>query len=461
MKKKFVLFLLVLLLIQLVLPVFPVGAATQYTSVLDDLNASGNFDASLYPEVSTNYSLQVIALAESVQRELFIYVYQPSSLTKLLPATYISIDAPKNSNDKREFRLYELTLLSTQGVFHKYRVEDFVLRDGSVRTYSVSEIMRAFNADLGDTVLDGNEGKNKAYPVGKMWTLTDLGNGDVSTTILDEQVIEVPLQYIDYVKYDNGSLGSFLLGHSYSYRSHFIAFTPKKKMDAIHNADVRFVTQSVSIVPDGDWGNVTTEIIRGNPIDHFVTLTSEQILEINTSGYYGDTYKYTRIQSIADFLTNEGTSEQAEKISDMEWVFRFYESAYTDTLTSSGTGGDGLQIPTYTGSTSWTEVTDVAILRIEYTYDGVTYNLGVVADMITGNNSPDAFGTVPKMDENDWKEMLEKILFLLFFVLIFVFCGPILTPIFTFLFSLLLSGFKVLLKALLWLLTLPFRWLFR
>ena len=53
---------------------YDVFAATQGSSVLDDLGKDRAFNASAYPKKRDDYSLKVIHLAESTSGELFLYV---------------------------------------------------------------------------------------------------------------------------------------------------------------------------------------------------------------------------------------------------------------------------------------------------------------------------------------------------------------------------------------------------
>ena len=63
--------------------------STSYSDVLDDLRKDENFSPGTYPTVADDYSLQVIQVAESTGKELFVYVYQPSGQTKDLKASSI------------------------------------------------------------------------------------------------------------------------------------------------------------------------------------------------------------------------------------------------------------------------------------------------------------------------------------------------------------------------------------
>ena len=62
-----------------------------YTNAYNDLLADKTFDPSAYPEVGKTdpkyYSLELITIAESESKELFVYVYQPSADEKLHAAS--------------------------------------------------------------------------------------------------------------------------------------------------------------------------------------------------------------------------------------------------------------------------------------------------------------------------------------------------------------------------------------
>ena len=93
----------------------------EYSSVLDDLHKDENFNEDDYPLIETDYSLQVIQIAESINNELFIYVYQPSGENLNLMATSINISTTPGD---LKFINYKLKFLNNSDVFYKYLVED-------------------------------------------------------------------------------------------------------------------------------------------------------------------------------------------------------------------------------------------------------------------------------------------------------------------------------------------------
>ena len=108
-----------------------------------DLTKDESFNVEDYPAIANDYSLQVIQIAESVNGELFVYVYQPSDATKDLTATTIRMSQSIGENAK--WRDYDLTLLSTEGVLDKYRVEGITILSDVVRYYDIAAIHRAFD----------------------------------------------------------------------------------------------------------------------------------------------------------------------------------------------------------------------------------------------------------------------------------------------------------------------------
>lgn len=98
-------------------------AESGYSGVLDDLQKDDSFDESHYPVIADDYSLKLIQIAESVDGELFLYVYQPSGQAKNLIASSINIST--TINDEISYRNYKVRLLSSSGVFYKYIVQDF------------------------------------------------------------------------------------------------------------------------------------------------------------------------------------------------------------------------------------------------------------------------------------------------------------------------------------------------
>ena len=142
------------------------AAETAYTNVMDDLQKDEMFSLADYPDNAEDYSIQVEQIAESVNNELFIYTYQPSQKTKFLTATDINMSL---SNSADGTQLYDLVLLSSEGVFCKYKVKDFVVKsEDAVRYYNISAIYRAWDESIDDETGNDNTKDGVAFSVGKL-----------------------------------------------------------------------------------------------------------------------------------------------------------------------------------------------------------------------------------------------------------------------------------------------------
>jgi len=398
--KRIATFLLALALVfmaggELIFSAFALKASaegTTYSGVMEDLQKDEKFNPEDYPAIADDYSLKVIQIAESSSDELYIYVYQPAGHSKFLLASSIVFSTGIEYED-RSYEDYELSLLSSQGVFQKYKVNGFSLKDSSTRYYAISEIFRPFDSNIDKPPEDDNTITHKAYPVGLLWTVTDTTEG-VNYHVEYEDVIDDSKLYADFLRYSGG-----VFWFQDDVDSHYLAFTTSRSIDTVLEADIIFHTETVTTQPDPEYNNITTFTTRENE-DIKRTLLASEILEDNTSGFFPESYKYNRIQSIESFLENEGSDLKESTIkalSEMKWVFRFYESRYLDTLTSSGDAA----IPVYFGKTVSTTVTKIRLVRLMFEYDGEIYNLGVVADSISGDDQP-GNKTYPEFDEKEW-----------------------------------------------------------
>lgn len=106
------------------IPTYTNADNNEYSNVLDDLTKDENFNIEDYPTKDKDYSLQVIQVAESEDKELFVYVYQPSA--KYI-ATSIDFSTTYDEDDNfYDFNNYKLKLLNQEGTLSKYVVENFL-----------------------------------------------------------------------------------------------------------------------------------------------------------------------------------------------------------------------------------------------------------------------------------------------------------------------------------------------
>lgn len=423
-----------------------------YTDVLEDLQKDETFNKDDYPVNALDYSLQVIHIAESNNDELFVYVYQPSVADDIIAS---SINLSTEYHNKANYTNYKLTLLNKQGVFYKYKVDDFSVMTASTRCYEISSIFRAWNKDYDNAPDNDNTIDYVSYPVAKVYIF----KGDEDTTALlvyDTDYIQVTDKYVGFVRYKSGT--NFFGFKDYC-DSHFIAFSTNKPIDKLLEADVYFKNQSVSIHEDTNvMGGLELPSWSFGAVKENYSYITEQdttFYNSNWNTWYHDTIVKDRIQTVADFLDGEEYSNvykcgifnvkasynmdetAKEYIEDKDWVLRFYESSYKRT---------------YSGSynvTKWENVSNVSIMRLKFETDGKVYDLGVVDNMQTGSGKPvnkekDSLGI------NWW--VLGPIIAALVLILIIIFFPSL---VFSFI-KIIWEGIKCLFKGIWWVLCLPF-----
>lgn len=382
------------------------ATANGYSSVLDDLHKDSSFKESDYPARDNDYSLSVIQIAESVDGELFIYAYQPSDNTLDFVGTYISMYLGESVNGE-DFKptLYEISLISTQGVFDKYVVNDFKVSTEAYRYYNIVSIYRPYSAIADGKDLSIGNTEEIAYKVGQQWcayTYNDVTTYEMNTF----KTVEIEVTANGYVTFEAGfSWGNFV-GMSDDCDAHFIAFNFEDyKVPYIYDADlsyrVRKKTRSVGIGHSGEWeyGEYS------EPINVTLKATDEAVFK--DGAIKETTYKWNRISSSTDFVNmfesqnGELYESDRETILSSQWVFAFCETE------NDFVSGMGLS--------TWYEydVEDVAILRIHFRdISGKIYNLGVVANITDSADNPSG---IAKSDD-DWPDWVYWILFGLLFV---------------------------------------------
>lgn len=399
-------------------------SSISYTHVLEDLTKDKSFREKDYPAVADDYSLKVIQIAESVNGELFIYVYQPSDSAKELTATSIRISQSIGENAK--WKDYDLTLLNTEGVLDKYRVEGITILSDVVRYYDIAAIYRAFDSDIDDPA-DTNYDQSineVVYEVAQEWHACTI-DGEVSYSMITSETITITNKIVGYIQYSEG----FKL---YLDRcdSHFVAFSTDRKIDDLMEADIEYTTQSyIKIVKTGD----DTPTL-GEKISNSKTVKALEEVSNDADGLFGKKYTWNRIEKVSDFIANEGedlnlTTGNLEDLKNMDWILRFEETDFTSTV--------GMYV-TNTG----TLVSEVTILRLKFQTDGVTYNLGVVDNKQTGNKDPFASADTYLDDLEEGGPNWQVLIAVLALCLLL----PILSPLLT-----------ALLDLIVWLITAPLK----
>lgn len=391
----------------------------EYSTVLEDLQSDSSFNVESYPLKEKDYSLQVIQIAESENKELFIYTYQPSGEIGNLTATSINISTGIEEN--LNYKNYKLSLLNSSGTLYKYKVKDFVVKDDALRYYDISSIFRNWNGNIDEETENDNEITEVPYEVAKLYTAVTV-NGIVSYTCKDTDIIEVIGKYAGFLRYNN----SVIFNSTWT-DAHFVAFSTNYEIDNLIEAKVSYVETLYKRVGNGLFQESTTEILDG-PYDREVSFTAddEGDLLVNNS-WFPHNYSFKRIISVSEFKEIEDlTSSASENLEGMQWVLRFAE-------TERKGGYDNT-----TDGATWYDVSNVTILMLKFETNGVVYNLGVVDNKQSGDDVPDNVIIYP------WLEQLLIILSIILGIIVIVLFFPVIKFLIVCLWNLLSFPFKLI-----------------
>ena len=394
------------------------------SGVIEDLSKDASFNAANYPSNAKDYSLSVMQLAESTDKELFVYVYQPSG--DKVKASSINIST--TINDEIRFFNYPLELLNFEGTLFKYKVTGFEVKKDPVRYYAISSIYRPFDAGIGDKKSGNNTINEVNYAVNRQYCFGEI-NGKPYVNCIDIETIVVTDKFVGFVRYPDGWK---LFTGAGACDSHFVAFNTDKKIDKLFEADVYYTTQKVSY--DFFTEDSPFSIKFGDSkTDNYAYLKYTDKVEHTGGGFFAGTYKWDRIQSVDDFIKTEDrttvyygavlnskvssklTDEALNELKGKKWVLRFTETSY-DKSPRSGMGA-----ATYYHAET-TMVGNVTILRLKFETDGITYNLGVIDNKQTGGTEP-SNSTDIKVEPNATGK---GIIYLILFVLLLVLLAPLL-----------------------------------
>ncbi len=390
----------------------------KYTTVIQDLFVDSSFKIEDYPTINGDYSLQVIQVAESNEKELFVYVYQPSSYTTDLRATSINISQGINENVK--YVNYTLEYLSSFETIYKYKVNDLVVKNDALRYYDITSIFRKWSSVLDKETGNDNEVDEVAYDVSKLFTASTV-KGEVSYSCLESETIEITNKYVDHIRYLNG----FWLYYD-SCDSHYVAFSTDKQIDKLMEADITYIADTGSESPaTGRWTSDKIETISK-------TIYADETVSSDMTGPFGHTYTWNRIESVSEFIEKEDLKDETKKnLENMQWVLRFAETDYMEY--------NGMWNP----HKDMTKISEVTILRLKFETNGLVYNLGVIDNKQSGDE-------VPGNNENSWFDNLIKwlirIALTVLAAILVIFLFPYIVDLIVYIF-----------KGIWWLITLPFK----
>ena len=435
-----------------------------YTNVLEDLKLDSSFNEDDYPLIEDNYSLEVINLAESSDKEVFVYVYQPSANYKNFIASSIFVSTSPAGLD---YKNYYLSLINKQGVFYKYRINNLFVSDSTTRHYEVTSIYRPFDENIDEKLDDDNENiiNEVNFKVAKHWTFTTNENG-VGIVCQDIETIRITDKYVGFVRYEQGYSGILWGTHvEPGYDSHFVAFNTDKQIDKLMEADVYFTKQSFMSAKYKLESDDKTDYTFGDIVEDYAYLSyKDKVLVEIPGGRTGNRFVWDRITTPTEFeqnvsyerifncgifnVTTESklTQEGMQDIKDKKWILRFAETEYKEYRTSASNNVDALFQKDIVEKTI---VGSVSILRLKFETDGIVYNLGVIDNKQQGDGNPDNY----TKRTFAWNEEFKILLAILGLILLCIVFAPVLPVIL----NVVIAVLKIVIKILLWIVLLPFR----
>ena len=433
---------------------FAYAEEPEYTSATEDLRKAENFDPSYYPVKENDYTISLIQIAESTDKELLVYTYQPAADKRI---TASSINVSRTSELDVTPQNYYLTLLSREGVFCKYAVKDFEVSNEPTRYYAIPSIFRSWVDDIDGDQNGSQTVTEKPFEVAEQFRFGTL-NGKEYVERKKIDVITVTSKFVGFCRYAGNIRLGFMDTALTDFDCHFVAFNTDRRIDTLLEADLSYVKQDYTLTMEAEYynGPLVSKETYGEKSDQIkVELMCDQSVDHTGSFIYGNTFSFKRIQSVSDFLASEETTnvykcgvfDVTEKrtltddvkaeLEDKAWVLRFVETPRVSKTTLNGTG--------YTS----TLIGDVTILRLKFVTDGVTYNLGVVDNKQTGGSDP-VNNTETKIGLNStFSWILLAILFVVLLIVLLPFLPTIL--------SVVVKVVVWIVKAVFWIVALPFR----
>ena len=420
---------------------------TVYTTALEDLQKDKTFNVADYPLVENDASLSVISIAESVNKELFIYVYQPCK--NLIKATSINLSTNENGSDRH---LYDLEFLNSSSTLCKYKVVDFQVSNDEIRYYDISSIYRPFNSIYDGSMPDGQVINEVSFDVGCLWKAKTDANG-VVYDLTQTEVVHITDKFAGFVRYEDG----FHLFPTFTaVDSHFVAFNTDKKIEELYSVRVFFEKQECHT---NNWG--VTDF--GDVVSENVLINSSDI--VSYTGNYGwvhYNYEWNRIQTVDEFLTETdindvyecgifdvGVSsslndEAIKNLNSKTWVLRFYE-------TSFGHIHQNVLI-----TDLMTLVNNISIIELTFKSEGTVLTLGTVDNKQSGSDVPvNDFETSVLVPEwlSRLLEVLKWVILGVLIISLIVICWPVISVVLKFL----MKCIAWVLKGIWWLISWPFK----
>ena len=380
---------------------------TVMTSVSDDLQLDATFSAEAYPgktidqlKAAGEEYLQIIKIGESVDNKLYVYIYQPSDETKEIVASKMLIG---QTAGETAARVCPLKLVSTEGVFDKYLVEGIEVLPLSLRHYQITSIYRPFDSALDDAAQNGGKDTYISVPAAQTWYVRTTEDGRREYAHTFDEVITVTDEYHGFLL--------FWPALDHLQQSFFLAFTTDRKIETLRQVEITYEGKKVvyieKVFGDDEWRTVGTFGPK------YLKITEEDKGSNNANRWWiQKNYEWDRIGTVDSFLSDDGhelDSSAVEALNRVKstasdndtsaFVLRYLEhDAYSQYDNKYGAS---------VGYAETVEVTNVALLKMTFETEGVTYTMGVVDSMTTPDTDPDG-GGASKEWFGGWKDAADE-----------------------------------------------------
>ena len=466
-KRISALFLMLVVVLHFILTIFTMTASaegtieeiTRRTDALEDLQKDPDFNPDDYPADANYRILDVIHIAEGVNRELFVYVYNPSALAYGYKAAYVNISFENPCDRDIKYQLFHLTWINSNGVFDKYTLDNFTVSDDEYRYYCISAVYREYDQAV-DTIPPSSSVDTiqyRSFGVGQYWRV-NWYNDQLLYECKEMDVVDIDIQASGSLRYPEGVDFNTLFVDQKT-DSHYVAFSVENyDVEQIYDADITYKIETYSYYEQYSPSyNYKEDLSKTVQIERDY-LSSKEVGSNDGSGWFGKKYSWYRIQSVDDFIEqasddlNHSFSEaELGGLNKSEFVFRFAETSYSETWASDGSAKFGV----------YSKIEDFGVLRLHFLSDGKTYNLGCVSDLVGTDIFPELEGDLSTNVENTLEEILailkseNPLVPLIYLIIFLLILSVFLEPVKSF-FKHVYKGIKTIIKDLWSIITLPF-----
>lgn len=248
-KRISALFLMLVVVLHFILTIFTMTASaeetteetTRYTDALEDLQKDTDFNPDDYPADANYRTLDVIHIAEGVNGELFVYVYNPSSLAYGYKAAYVNISFENPYDKDIKYALHQLKYINSNGVFDKYILDNFTVSDDEYRYYCISAVYREYDQAV-DTIPPScsvDSIQYYGYGVGQYWRV-NYYNDLLIYECKEMDVVDIDIQVSGSLRFPEGIKFNQLFVDAKT-DSHYVAFSIENyDVEQIYDADISY-----------------------------------------------------------------------------------------------------------------------------------------------------------------------------------------------------------------------------